>query len=108
FGLLTTLGFWFGVAEFGNLKMIPGLIVVAAFFVPLSCVTLFFELNVPRNISFYQVTKCIVYGGIVSILVSLLLYQVTGLNETFLGATSAGLIEETAKVLAAVLLLQRA
>jgi RsiW-degrading membrane proteinase PrsW (M82 family) len=108
FGLLTTLGFGFGTAWFGNLKMVPGLIIVDAFFVPLTCVTIFFELNVPRNISFYQVTKFVVYGGVVSLLISLLLYQTTAIQHTFLGATSAGLVEETAKVLACAVLLRGA
>ena len=105
FGLLVSLGFWFGAWYFENIRLVPGLIVVSAFFVPLSCVALFFELNVLRNISLYQVCKFVIYGGIVSLLVTLFVdASVTGLNKA-LGDMSAGIVEEPAKVLAALALL---
>jgi hypothetical protein len=39
------------VKQFGNSNFIPGLIVIGSFVVPFSVVVLFFELNVPRNVS---------------------------------------------------------
>ena len=106
FGFLVLSGFCVAFESFHNPLMIPGLIIIGAFFVPLACVALFFEFNVLRNISLYQVIKFIVCGGIVSLIIALFLFSTTHLD--FLGAMSAGLVEETAKVLTAVLLLRNA
>ena len=106
FGLLVLLGFCFALENFGNIMMVPGLIIVGAFFVPLACVALFFEFNVLRNISLIQVMKFIVGGGIVSMIIALFLFATTGLDQTFLGATSAGIVEEIAKALAAIFLIR--
>jgi RsiW-degrading membrane proteinase PrsW (M82 family) len=108
FGAFASLGFWFGAWYYENANMIPGLIIVSAFFVPLTCVALFFELNVPRNISFYRVTEFITAGGLVSLIITLFLGSITKALDNLLGAMSAGVIEEPAKVLAAVVLLYRA
>ena len=108
FGFAILLAFVIGVQVFENPKMLPGLMIVGAFFVPLACVALFFEFNVLRDISLYQVLKFIVCGGAVSLVIALLLFATTGLNQTFLGVTSAGIIEEVAKALAAVALLHGA
>lgn len=106
FGLLVFIGFQFGLEGFENLKMLPGMIIVGAFFVPLSCGVLFFEYNLLRNISLYQALKYTVAGGILSLIATLFLYQFSGLNKTFLGATSAGIVEETAKLFTALLLVR--
>lgn len=104
FGALVFIGFQFGFEQLGGSMLLPGLIIVGAFFVPLACGTLFFEFNILRNISLYQELKYIMAGGILSMLATLFLYQFSGLHETFLGATSAGIVEETAKLLTAVFL----
>ncbi|MHB1082096.1 MAG: PrsW family glutamic-type intramembrane protease [Prosthecobacter sp.] len=106
FGLVVLIGFCFALESFHNPKMVPGLIIVGAFFVPLACVTLFFEFNVLRNISLYQLLKFIVGGGIVSLIIALFLFSTTGLHRTFLGATAAGIVEEIAKAFAAVFLIR--
>lgn len=106
FGILVFIGFQFGMEHFQNLKLLPGLIIVGAFFVPLACGILFFEFNVLKNISLYQTIKYMMAGGILSLLAALFLFQFSGLNETFLGATSAGIVEETAKLLTAVVLIR--
>jgi RsiW-degrading membrane proteinase PrsW (M82 family) len=106
FGFLVLLGFCFALESFENPKMVPGLIIVGAFFVPLACVTLFFEFNVLRNISLYEVLKLIVGGGVASLIIALFLFATTGLHETFMGATAAGIVEEIAKALAAVFLIR--
>jgi len=101
FGLLVLLIFVVGVCYFHNWNMFPGLIVAGAFFVPLACVALFFELNVLRDISLYQVLKLIVGGGAVSLVLTLFLNKATELDR-LLGDMSAGIVEEIAKVLVAV------
>lgn len=104
-GLVLYIGFLAGLIYFGNPKLMPGFMIVGAFFMPLACGTLFFEYNILRNISLYQMLKCILVGGLLSLLISLGLFEFTGLHETFLGMTAAGIIEESGKLMTAVLLL---
>jgi RsiW-degrading membrane proteinase PrsW (M82 family) len=105
FGSLIYIGFLLGLIFFANPKLLPGFMIVGAFFVPFAFGILFFEYNVLRNISLYQILKCMLVGGILSILISLFLFEFTGLGRTFLGATAAGIVEETGKLLTATLLL---
>ena len=105
FGLLVLLAFQYMFNKDFTAGL-PGIMIVGAFVVPLSCCLLFFEYNVLRNISLYYLIKCIVYGGVVSLLTSVNLFIFTDLHNTFLGAMSAGIVEETGKLFAVMLLLR--
>jgi RsiW-degrading membrane proteinase PrsW (M82 family) len=100
------VGFVGGWNEFGNLYLIPGLIMTGSVAIPFSLLILFFEINVPRNISLYQVIKLLFIGGLLSIMLSLFGFRWTGLDN-WLGAASAGIIEETGKGLALLLVINR-
>jgi RsiW-degrading membrane proteinase PrsW (M82 family) len=102
--ILISLGFGFGYLYYHNEALIPGFVLVGTFAVPVATLTLFFELNTPRNISLYRVAILLSLGGLVSMLISLIGYDVGGLD--YLGSCSAGIIEELAK-LAALLLITR-
>jgi RsiW-degrading membrane proteinase PrsW (M82 family) len=105
FTLLIYLPFYFGWKEYGNPNVLPGLIMVGSFAVPLAMVMLFFELNTPRNVSFVRVVQLVMLGGATSILISLVLFDATRLSAA-LGAPAAGIVEEAGK-LAALLALAR-
>lgn len=98
---LVYLGFYFAFQQFGNPKLIPGLIMMGSLAVPLATVILFFELNVPRNISFNRVLMLVASGGIVSLFVALVGFSVSDLG--WLGASQAGIVEEIGKLLAVIL-----
>ncbi|MEP6495070.1 MAG: PrsW family glutamic-type intramembrane protease [bacterium] len=100
------LGFLFAWQQFGNIYLIPGLIMVGSVAIPFSLLIFFFESNVPRNISLYQVIRLLLIGGLLSIVVSLFGFKWTGL-ESWLGAASAGIIEETGKGLALLLVVRK-
>jgi RsiW-degrading membrane proteinase PrsW (M82 family) len=86
--------------QFGNVKLLPGIIFVGSFAIPFATLILFFELNIRRNISLYQIGRLIALGGAASILLSLLGYQVaSGFKLDWLGASLAGLVEEPGKLL---------
>ena len=104
--LLVYLGFVFGLSFFGSPTLIPGLIITGSFMIPFSLLIFFFEVNVARNISLYQVLKLVFLGGILSLILSLLLFRTTGLS-TWLGAASAGIIEEIGKAGALLLVINR-
>jgi len=98
---LIYFGFYFAFEQFVNIKLIPGLIMMGSLAVPLSTVILFFELNIPRNVSFNRVLMLVASGGVVSLFVALVGFSVSNLD--WLGASSAGIVEETGKLIAVIL-----
>jgi RsiW-degrading membrane proteinase PrsW (M82 family) len=90
----------------GNRNLIPGMILAGSFAVPMSTLVLFFECNVRRNVSMYQVLRLLLVGGVLALLLSLFMYR---LGDAFpiqwLGASLAGLVEEPAKLLALTLVI---
>jgi protease PrsW len=104
--LLVYLGFVFALNIFGNIKLVPGLIITGSFMIPFALLIFFFEINVARNISLYQVIKLVFFGGILSLILSLFLFRTTGLHS-WLGAASAGIIEEIGKAAALLLVINK-
>jgi protease PrsW len=90
----------------GNRNLIPGLILAGSFAVPVSTLVLFFEFNVRRNVSLYQVLRLLLIGGVLALLLSLFIYRLGGAFPVRrLGAALAGLVEEPAKLLSLALLI---
>jgi RsiW-degrading membrane proteinase PrsW (M82 family) len=106
---LVYLGFLFAYDQFSNENLLPGLLIIGSFVMPLTLLILFFEVNVLRNVSLYQVLKLSLLGGILSLILSLFLYQWTnlGLTGTWFGALGVGLVEETGKAAALLLVLNK-
>ena len=71
--------------------------------VPVSALILFFEVNVYRNISFYQVIKITLVGGALSLIAAMILDSFLGMSGAlnFTGALITGIAEELGKVLVA-------
>lgn len=91
----------------GNIHLVPAVIIVGAFAVPVSVLVFFFECNSPRNVSAYQVAKLVLLGGMLSLLLSTFLDDGgSWLGLSWMGNSAAGIIEETGK-LAALLLVAR-
>lgn len=85
---------------FENVNLLPGLIAVGAFAMPIATLVFFFEVNARRNVSVYQVMRMVVKGGVISILFSLVLYVLPLEELSGLGASVAGMIEEPGKLFA--------
>jgi RsiW-degrading membrane proteinase PrsW (M82 family) len=100
------LGFIWIYEQFQNIRLLPGLIMTGSVAVPFALLIFFFEANVPRNISLYQVIKLVLLGGLMSIIISLFFFRWTGLSS-WLGAAAAGIVEETGKALALLLVVTR-
>lgn len=100
----------FGWDQFHNSNLIPGLIVVGSFVVPFSVVILLFEMNTPRNVSVYSVGKMVFLGGALSLVVTLFLFTfIPGSGVGAWGpALLTGVIEETGKALALLLIVRSA
>jgi len=87
--------------EFENINLVPGLIIVGSFAVPLSALIFFFEMNARQNVSLYQIIRLVFLGGIASMTISLIFFQIgDSLELDWLGASLAGLVEEPGKLLA--------
>ena len=93
--------FYFSFEQFGNIRLIPGLIMMGSLAVPLATVILVFELNVLRNVSFNRVLMLVASGGVVSLFVSLLGFSLSKLD--WMGASSAGVVEEIGKLLGVII-----
>lgn len=106
FCLLATVGFYWAFQRFGNPIFVPGWIFIGCFGIPLATMILFLETNVLRNISLYRILTLALLGGLLSIIMSLFLYEITGLATGF-GAMSAGLFEEAGKLLAVIYLARK-
>jgi protease PrsW len=93
--------FWEMFNNFQNPRLVPGLIVMGSMVVPLATVFLFWEMNTPRNVSFHTVLVLVCLGGVISLLVSLIGYEIAHLD--WLGAAQAGIVEEAGKLLAVIM-----
>ncbi|MBC6309354.1 PrsW family intramembrane metalloprotease [Listeria sp. FSL L7-1582] len=84
---------------FSNSNTIPGLMVIGSFTMPFSVLVLFFEINAPRNISFFDVLKMFFIGGVAALVATLILYEVIPVGQlNYFNAFLVGIIEETGKM----------
>ena len=85
---------------FDNPNTLPGIMLLGAFAVPFSTLVFFYEMNVPRNISFLEILEDFFMGGVASILaVHPLLIIIPGSgSEDLIPAMLTGIIEEVAKL----------
>jgi protease PrsW len=104
--VIVYLCFDFGWHEFQNANLLPGLITIGSFVIPFSILIFFFEVNASRNVSLYQVFKLVLLGGVLSLVLSLFLFQLTNL-DSWMGAPAAGIIEEVGKALALLLVVNK-
>jgi RsiW-degrading membrane proteinase PrsW (M82 family) len=87
---------------FGNPRFIPGFIFIGSLAVPFTTLVLFFELNTPRNVSFYSLLMLVSFGGILSLIATSVVGSLA-LPLKWMGPPSAGIIEEFAKLAAVVM-----
>jgi len=92
--------------QFQNTLMLPGMMITGALAMPFATAILFFELNAPRNVTFPRVLTFLCAGGVLSIFVSLIGFQISSLHR-FLGAPAAGIVEEIGKLIAVVLMVRK-
>ena len=102
--VLVYVGFVFAWKQFHNTNLIPGMIMVGASAIPLTVVIFYFEMNAPRNVSLHQVLRMLLIGGVVSLITSLFGFNMFGQSLGWLGASQAGIIEESGKLLALLII----
>ena len=106
FSVVLFYAFVFAYYAFENINLVPGLIFSGSFAVPISTLFLFYEINIRRNVPLWQIMRLVLFGGILSIFIALVLFANTETLSNAFGASAAGIIEEPAK-LGALLILMR-
>jgi RsiW-degrading membrane proteinase PrsW (M82 family) len=90
------------IVFFANPKFLPGFIFMGSLAVPLAVLVLFFELNTPRNVSFYFLLTLVAMGGVIALITSSIGYQLNFFP--WLGEPQAGIIEEAGKLAAVIII----
>ncbi len=98
--------FFAGYSVSDNPNLLPGLIIVGSFAMPVAVLIFFFENNIARNVSIIDVLRMVFLGGTASLLFSLIGFSLV--DAPWLGAMVAGLVEEPAKLLAVVVVARQA
>lgn len=91
--------------ETNNTNCVPGMMFLGAFAVPLATLTLFFELNTPRNVSLHAVGRLFLFGAVASLGVALLGYALPIFD---ISDMEAGIVEECAKLLTVIVVMRSA
>ena len=101
--------FEIGLLSFNNSNMMPGIMLVGSLIMPFTILTMYFELNVYKDISFYKTIGIFLLGGAMSLLLTLFLYSILPEPEgnNFLSASLISIIEEISKALIVILILKR-
>ncbi|MGZ3851777.1 MAG: PrsW family intramembrane metalloprotease [Flavisolibacter sp.] len=96
-----------GYRTFENANLLPGLMFIGSFAVPLSTLIFFLEMNAPRNISVFMVMALAFLGGVTSLFIALVLFDKLEFLSSIMHASAAGIIEESAKVGVVILIVGR-
>lgn len=94
-----------GFRMYNNPNLVPGLIFVGAFAMPLATLIFFLEMNAPRNVSIFLVFLLLFIGGVASLLVTLLINDKFNFIGELFGVPGAALIEEPAKLLIVIFMM---
>lgn len=81
-----------------NWNLIPGIIAVGSFAVPLTTMVLFLEVNAYRDISLFKLIVVFLVGGCASLLATMLFYTIFPSSVDFAGAVIIGIVEELGKL----------
>jgi RsiW-degrading membrane proteinase PrsW (M82 family) len=95
---MTFLGLLALLRIFENILAYPGIIFIGALAVPFSLLIFFWELNAPRNVNIFDVIKIFFFGGVSSLLLTMIFSRIIVVGEVdYYGAIMIGVIEESAK-----------
>ena len=96
FGLLSACTYFFG-----NMLALPGVMFIGALTMPFTLLVLFWETNIPRNISIFRLVIMFFIGGVASLVFTLFLFTFISPGEgglDYVGATIVGIVEELGKL----------
>lgn len=86
---------------FTNPLWIPDLVFIGSMLMPFTLLVLFWETNIPRNISIFELVKMFFVGGVLSLVFTLTLFSILDSDATGVGeAILIGIVEEVGKLIA--------
>ncbi|HEL9630455.1 TPA: PrsW family intramembrane metalloprotease [Streptococcus suis] len=100
FLLISTLLLYFMWVTFNNQIVIPGLIFVSSMIGAIPILFFYFEINSPRNIDLMTVIQIFFFGGLLSLVITLTLFQVFPTDASPIATLVAAAIEEIGKIVA--------
>jgi protease PrsW len=86
----------------GNEKLVPAIMFLGAFAMPLAVVVFIFEMNTPRNVSVEMLAKLFIIGGLIGMCVAVITYMVP------IAGLAPGIVEESSKLLGVLLVARSA
>tara|TARA_A100001388_G_scaffold277587_1_gene269704 strand:- start:1057 stop:2049 length:993 start_codon:yes stop_codon:yes gene_type:complete len=92
--------------QFEVSNLIPAIILIGSFGVPISTLFLFFEFNIARNVPIWNVMKLVFTGGLLSIFITIVLSKNIYTYGGPSGAWFAAFIEEPAKLITVLMLVK--
>lgn len=107
YGLIASILLLWGLYEYGAvaINLVPGYFFIACTTIPIATVVFIIELCGARHVSPLRAMRLLIMGGVLSLIFTFILHAVTVFEVFgFLGASIAGLIEEPAKLFAALFL----
>jgi RsiW-degrading membrane proteinase PrsW (M82 family) len=106
-GLAGALLLW-GYYAFDNPILFPGYLFFAASLIPFTTFIFILELCGTRGITPYRIGRLLIVGGVTSLIFALIFFDFGIIEQLgFLGASIAGPVEESAKLLAAVVIARK-
>lgn len=85
--------------NFQNATAYPSVIILGSFMVPIATFVFFFELNTPKNVSFFTALKIFMVGGCASLLLTTFLFEIVQVKQLdYMGAILVGIVEELSKM----------
>lgn len=106
-GLLLIAVTYFLITSAEYQLFMPFLYMAGAFLVPIVVLMFFWEINIPRNISFPTIIFLFFVGGMLSLVFTVILNNFLIEGDVFIDALSIGVVEETAKILASIVWLRK-
>lgn len=84
----------------------PGVMIIGSFAVPLATMTLFFEMNTPRNVSVQRLMTLLIVGATVSLFFAGIGYNLPFMTNQNVSLLCAGVVEECAKLAAVIIVIR--
>ncbi len=105
----TFLALYICVFSFGNTISIAGMIFIGSLALPFALLLFFWEANVPRNMSFFDIMRIFFIGGTLSLVVTMIMFEITGASGEldFGGAILVGIVEELSKFVICLLYIKK-
>ncbi len=105
----TFLALYICVFSFENTISIAGMIFTGSLAMPFALLLFFWEANVPRNMSFFDIMRIFFIGGALSLIVTMLMSEIVGGSGEldFGGAILVGIVEEASKFIICLIYIKK-